>query len=111
MYFKPIKLKSEGKPLVLSEFGGYSYKPEGHVFNTESTYGYGKFDDPDQYAAAVADLYENQVIPAKEAGLCAAVYTQVSEIEDETNGILSYDRKVCKLPPEIMCPIAEKLMK
>ena len=111
VYFKPIKLKSEGKPLVLSEFGGYSYKPEGHVFNTESTYGYGKFDDPDQYAAAVADLYENQVIPAKEAGLCAAVYTQVSDIEDETNGILSYDRKVCKLPPEIMCPIAEKLMK
>ena len=111
VYFKPIKLKAGEKPLVLSEFGGYSYKPDRHVFNTESTYGYGKFDDPDQYAAAVARLYEEQVIPARENGLCAAVYTQVSDIEDETNGILSYDRKVCKLTPEIMCPIAAKLCK
>ena len=111
VYFKPIKLKAEDKPLVLSEFGGYSYKPEGHVFNTESTYGYGKYDDPEKYAAAVADLYENQVLPAKEKGLSAAVYTQVSDIEDETNGILSYDRKVCKLTPALMRPIAEKLTK
>ena len=111
VYFKPIKLKAEDKPLVLSEFGGYSYKPQGHVFNTESTYGYGKYDDSEQYAAAVADLYENQVLPAAQKGLCASVYTQVSDVEDETNGILSYDRKVCKLSPELMRPIAEKLMK
>ena len=111
VYFKPIKLKAEEKPLVLSEFGGFSYKPEGHVFNTESTYGYGKFDNGEKYAAAVADLYEKQVLPAKEKGLCAAVYTQVSDVEDETNGILSYDRKVCKLSPELMRPIAEKLCK
>ena len=111
VYFKPIKLKAEENTLVLSEFGGYSYKPEGHVFNTESTYGYGKYDDMEKYAAAVADLYENQVLPTKEKGLCAAVYTQVSDVEDETNGILSYDRKVCKLSPELMRPIAEKLCK
>ena len=109
VYFKPIRLKEMDKPLVLSEFGGFSYKPEGHVFNTESTYGYGKYSDPAQYAAAVADLYEQQVLPAVEAGLCAAVYTQVSDVEDETNGILSYDRKVCKLTPELMLPIAEML--
>ena len=111
VYFKPIKLKAGDKPLVLSEFGGYSYNPEGHVFNTESTYGYGKYDNLEKYAAGVAALYENQVIPAKEQGLCAAVYTQVSDVEDETNGILSYDRKVCKLSPEIMRPIAVKLLK
>ena len=111
VYFKPIKLKAEEKPLVLSEFGGFSYKPEGHVFNTESTYGYGKYDDPEKYAAAVADLYEKQVLPAVQNGLSATVYTQVSDVEDETNGILSYDRKVCKLSPELMRPIAEKLCK
>ena len=109
VYFKPIKLTESDKPLVLSEFGGYSYKPEGHVFNTESTYGYGKFEKAEDFSAAVAELYEKQVIPAKEKGLCATVYTQVSDIEDETNGILTYDRKVCKLAPEIMLPIAEKL--
>ena len=111
VYFKPIRLKLGDKPLVLSEFGGYSYKPEGHVFNTESTYGYGKYENAAQFTAAVADLYEKQVIPAVQKGLSAAVYTQVSDIEDETNGILTYDRKVCKLSPETMRPIAEKLSK
>ncbi len=109
VYFKPIKLKETDKPLVLSEFGGYSYKPEGHVFNTESTYGYGKFEKAEDFAAAVAELYEKQVLPAKENGLCAAVYTQISDVEDETNGILTYDRKVCKLSAEIMRPIGKKL--
>ncbi len=111
VYFKPIKLTATEKPLVLSEFGGYSYKPEGHVFNTESTYGYGKYKTAEDFSAAVTELYEQQVIPAKENGLCAAVYTQVSDIEDETNGILTYDRKVCKLTPDRMLPIAEKLCK
>ncbi len=111
VYFKPIQLKAEDKPLVLSEFGGYSYKPEGHVFNTESTYGYGKYENAAQFTAAVAELYEKQVIPAAKNGLCAAVYTQVSDVEDETNGILTYDRKVCKLAKETMLPIAKKLTK
>ena len=106
VYFKPIRLTTGDKPLVLSEFGGYSYKPEGHVFNTESTYGYGKYTSAQDYAAAVEALYREQVIPAK---LSAAVYTQVSDVEDETNGVLSYDRKVCKLTPERMLPIAELL--
>ena len=111
VYFKPIRLKLGDKPLVLSEFGGYSYKPEGHVFNTESTYGYGKYDSIEKFSAAVAELYEKQVLPAVQQGLSAAVYTQVSDIEDETNGILTYDRKICKLSPEMMLPIAEKLCK
>ena len=94
---------------MLSEFGGYSYKPEGHVYNTEKTYGYGKFEDAEAFALAVENLYYGQVIPAAKAGLCAAVYTQVSDVEDETNGLLSYDRKVEKLTPERMLPIAQAL--
>ena len=109
VYFKPIRLWAEGKPLVLSEFGGYSYKPEGHVFNTEQTYGYGKFEDPVSYTDAVEKLYLEQVVPAFQKGLCAAIYTQVSDVEDETNGILSYDRKVTKLDADRMRAIAEKL--
>ena len=109
VYFKPIKLKAGEKPLVLSEFGGYSFKPEGHVFNTEKTYGYGKFEDQTAFAEAVEKLYREQVIPAAKTGLCAAIYTQVSDVEDETNGLRSYDRKVEKLTPERMKPIAEEL--
>ena len=111
VYFKPIKLKAGEKPLVLSEFGGYSYKPKGHVFNTEQTLGYKKFEDPALFAAAVEKLYYEQVIPAVKTGLCAAIYTQVSDVEDETNGLLSYDRKVEKLTPEQMLPIADMLQK
>lgn len=109
VYFKPIRLRAGEKPLVLSEFGGYSYKPEGHVFNTEKTYGYGKFEDADAFALAVEKLYYEQVIPAAKAGLCVAIYTQVSDVEDETNGLVSYDRKVEKLAPERMQPIARAL--
>ena len=109
VYFKPIKPKAGDKPLVLSEFGGYSFKPAGHVFNTEQTYGYGKFEDQTAFAEAVGKLYRQQVVPAAKTGLCAAIYTQVSDVEDETNGLRSYDRKVEKLTPEWMLPIAEEL--
>jgi hypothetical protein len=109
VYFKPVKLTAVDKPLILSEFGGYSYKPTGHVFNTEKTYGYGKFEDQAAFADAVEKLYFEQIVPAFHKGLCAAIYTQVSDVEDETNGLLSYDRKVCKLDADKMQKIAEKL--
>ncbi len=109
IYFKPVRLTAGDKPLVLSEFGGYSFKPVGHVFNTEKTYGYGKFANLVAFADAVEKLYLEQIVPAFHKGLCAAIYTQVSDVEDETNGLLSYDRKVCKLDTERMLKIAEKL--
>ncbi len=107
VYFKPVKLRAGDKPLVLSEFGGYSYKPEGHVFNTEQTYGYGKFENEKEFADAVEKLYLTEVLPAWHKGLCAAIYTQVSDIEDETNGFLTYDRKVCKVDAQRMQTIGE----
>ena len=109
VYFKPVRLKASDKPLVLSEFGGYSYKPAGHVFNTEQTYGYGKFATVREFEKAVEQLYKEQILPARKQGLCAAIYTQVSDVEDETNGLLSYDRKVTKLRPEAMQEIAQLL--
>ena len=109
VYFRPVRLKAGDKPLVLSEFGGYTYKPEGHVYNTEDTYGYGKYEDVQGLSAAVEKLYKTEILPAIDAGLCAAIYTQVSDIEDETNGILTYDRKICKLDAEKMQAIAEIL--
>ena len=107
VYFKPVKLEAGEQALVLSEFGGYSYKPEGHVFNTEQTYGYGKFADEAAFAEAVEKLYRTEILPAYEKGLCAAIYTQVSDVEDETNGLLSYDRKVCKLDEQRMTAISK----
>jgi hypothetical protein len=58
---------------------------------------------------ALENLYNNEIIPLVEKGLCATVYTQVSDVEDETNGLLSYDRKVLKVDKTRMLKIAEKL--
>ena len=110
VYFKKIKLKGDGKkPLVLSEFGGKTYRSEGHVFNPDKTYGYGGCDSLEALNEAVKKLYLEEVLPCVQKGLCAAVYTQVSDVEDEINGLLTYDRKVCKLEAETMLPIAQAL--
>ena len=46
-----------------------------------------------------------------ERGLCAAVYTQLTDVEDEVNGLVTYDRAVVKVSPERMRPIAEALQR
>lgn len=97
VYFKPIKLKPSQKPLVLSEFGGYSCKIEGHSFNLSKTYGYKFFDKREDFEDALVKLYLDEVVPSVRQGLCAAVLTQVSDVEDETNGLVTYDRRTVKV--------------
>ncbi len=97
IYFRRLKMKTKTKPLVLSEFGGYSFKPTGHVYSTDKTYGYGKMQSREEFAAALRRLYIDEVIPLAAKGLCASVYTQVSDVEEETNGLRSYDRRVDKV--------------
>lgn len=109
IYFKKIKPKSSRKPIFLSEFGGYSYRVDGHIFNKNKEYGYGKFSDRESFANAFCKLYKEQVLPFIKEGLCAAVYTQVSDVEDETNGLLTYDRRVTKVLPEEFLQISEML--
>ena len=109
VYFKPVKIKECDKPIVLSEFGGYSYKVEGHVANEKKTYGYKLYKDKDEFQEGLKHLYLEEIVPAIEKGLCASVYTQLSDVEDETNGLLTYDRMECKVDKDIMLQIAEKL--
>jgi hypothetical protein len=112
VYFRKVKLQGDGKkPLVLSEFGGKTFKCEDHVFNPDKSYGYGGCDSLQALQEAVKDLYMNEVLPCVGRGLCAAVFTQVSDVEDEINGLLTYDRKVEKLSPEEMLPVAQALQK
>ena len=85
------------------------YKPEGHVFNVTQTFGYRLFSTQEAFEEGLEALYLNEIVPAVKQGLCGAIYTQVSDVEDETNGLLSYDRKVCKVTPERMQKIAKLL--
>ena len=105
------KLKTGDRPLVLSEFGGYCYGVQEHLFNPEKAYGYKSCKSLEDFNRDLQMLYEEKVIPAVEKGLCAAVYTQVSDVEDEINGLLTYDRKVCKADEKMLRSIAEKLAK
>ena len=97
IYFIPLHLGKDkhNRAQVISEFGGYSHKVEGHVGST-SQFGYKKYKTVEKFNNAYKSLYEKQVIPLIKKGLSATVYTQVSDVEDEVNGLLTYDRKVCK---------------
>ena len=111
VYFKKVRLAGDGrKPLVLSEFGGKTYKAEGHIFNPEKSYGYGGCATAEDLNKAVAALYMDEILPCVQNGLCAAIYTQVSDVEDEINGLLTYDRRVEKLKAEVMGPVTKALM-
>ena len=109
VYFKPIKLKKGKRALFLSEFGGYSCKIEGHSFNLDKTYGYRFFEKRVDFEEALVKLYETEVRSAIDAGLSAAVLTQVSDVEDETNGLLTYDRRVLKVDKSKMRELSCKL--
>ena len=113
VYFKEVKLKGEKgeKPIILSEFGGYSYKIKEHSANLKKTYGYKKFENQGEFENALIDLYENEVISNVQNGLCGAIYTQLSDVEDETNGFLTYDRRVLKVNSERVRATMEKLNK
>ena len=108
-YYTPLKVPHDKRPVVLSEFGGYSYKIEGHVFNEKKAFGYKFFKSDEEYVGAVKKLYLEKLLPLIEKGLSGAIYTQVSDVEDEINGLITYDRKVQKMPTDAMREINDKL--
>ena len=109
-YFKPFRLKKDKKlPTVLSEFGGYSCKIANHTVNLAKSYGYKAFNTAEEFENALIALYETEIIPAIKDGLCGAVLTQITDVEDEINGLITYDRKVTKVSEKRMNEIAKKL--
>ena len=110
IYFTPWRtLQPSDKPLVLSEFGGYACPVEGHLFNTGNAYGYKTCKTLEDFQRAIVALYREKVLPAIDRGLCGAICTQISDVEDEINGFLTYDRKVCKADPADMKKLALEL--
>ena len=108
IYFGKLRLGKDKRPQLLSEFGGYVWKIPEHSFNTEKTYGYRIFAERDRYVQGLRSLYSS-LIPLVKEGLCGAVYTQVSDVEDETNGLFTFDRAVLKLEPDDLKDLMEQL--
>ena len=95
-YFFKLKVRPEKeRAAVLSEIGGYTYREKDHIA-CEELYGYKDYVSPGELNKAFGQLMKKveALIPE---GLCASVYTQWSDIEEEVNGIYTYDREVKKI--------------
>lgn len=109
VYFRKVRLKqSKDRILSLSEFGGYSLKIEGHTYSNRS-FGYKKMKSKEHLQQSLIKLYENEIIPLKKQGIAVAVYTQWTDVEEEINGIMTYDRKVMKVDPAVLRSLNAKL--
>lgn len=102
VYFRNRRLYPGKRPMLLSECGGFARAVEGHLFKPDANYGYGKAATEEQLTAAITLLYGEMVDTAIAEGLCGAVYTQLSDVEEEINGLYTYDRQVCKVDAERM---------
>ena len=114
IYFTPFLFpkmdKNDDRVIALTEFGGFSMVTPGHVFNTEKTFGYRIYKTKDALEKALKHLYLDRIAPLIEKrGLSALVYTEVSDVEDETNGFLTFDREVLKVDMDLMKEINSRI--
>lgn len=111
VYVKPLSARiPDDRILAVTEFGGYTMQVPDHVYTDRERFGYGHYHDAESLTAAYLNLLEQQVKPLIPKGLCAAIYTQTSDIETEINGFLSYDRKVEKMDPKILREAHQELI-
>jgi len=113
-YPGPVMPKPEifgsGQALVLGEFGGLGLPLEKHTWLDKNNWGYRSFPDADTLFKTY-DGYINQIVPFIKRGLSAAIYTQTTDVEIECNGLMTYDRKVIKVPESKLRGAADKMYK
>ena len=109
IYFKVISLKVKDRPLFMSECGGYSMVVKEHHYSKNKEYGYGACNSMNELTDKILLMYEKMIIPSISAGLCGCVYTQLSDVEEEVNGLYTYDRKVCKVDKIRLKELAEHI--
>ncbi len=94
-YFRRLKVVRDSRPVVLSEYGGAVYHVEAHSYS-DQTYGYHQCRSEKEYKKIFWE-FQHTIEKLRDRGLAAAVYTQLSDVEEEANGIFTWDRKVCKV--------------
>ena len=106
VYFRNKVLKEKDKALFLSECGGFKRAMEEIK---GSTWGYGSADTEEGLTGKIRELYDKMYIPSIRNGLVGAIYTQVSDVETEINGLYTYDRKTCKVNKKELLKMNEEL--
>ena len=99
---------SEHKASILSEYGGFSLKINGHTFGNKK-YGYKSASTPQELYELICSCCKNKLIPEIQKGLSGAVMTQLSDVEDELNGLITYDRVALKVCEENMKELSDML--
>ena len=109
-YWLPLKVSpQQGRCVALSEFGGYSWHIPDHSW-TSDEFGYRKYHSQLVLTLEIEKHWRHELLTNIKNGLSAIVYTQLSDVEDETNGLLTYDREVLKIDPEIMRGLNRELL-
>ena len=109
-YIVPVTpRRNDGRIFVVSEYGGYSRIVSDHTWDETKSFGYMMYKTKDSLTKAYKSLHEKQIIPLIDKGLSATVYTQVSDVENEVNGILTYDREHIKIDEDVIIDINNKL--
>lgn len=108
VYFKKVKLpKTEQRAIILSEFGGLVLPIKDHIIKGNSVYK--KYNNKEDYIKAYEEMIERDVIANIPKGLSASIYTQLSDVEEETNGFITFDREIVKVDPAIIKNINDKI--
>ena len=110
IYFKTTPPTIKERPSFVSECGGYSQVVEGHYYSKYNTYGYGSSEDKEALTDMIVNMYEEMILSGLDKGICGCVYTQLSDVEDEVNGLYTYDRKVCKVNVSKMQDLAYNIL-
>ena len=108
IYFDKIKFEDDDRVWALTEYGGYSWAVKGHTYN-DAQFGYLIFSNRLDLQSAFIQLHNEQIIPLVEKGLSAIIYTQLSDVEDEVNGLITYDRKIVKFNTKVVKSVLDKL--
>lgn len=108
IYFRLKRLQVQDRPLFVTECGGYKYMEKDHFFGVKE-YGYGTCKDQDDLTNRIKNMYEKMILPYIKDGVCGCIYTQLSDVEGEINGLYTYDRAVCKVNKQEMQEIARKI--
>ena len=111
VYFKPFKIKKcknlQERAVILSEFGGFVLKIEGHMM--EGNHVYKSFKTKEEWLEKYKSTIKRDVIDNIPKGLSAIVYTQLSDVEEELNGFITFDRQVVKVEPEKIKEINDQI--
>lgn len=107
VYFRLKNLKVDNRPMFVSECGGYVL----NVDDARVSWGYGKCKNKEELTDRIIKMYNKMIIPKIDDGVCGVIYTQLSDVEGEVNGLYTFDRKTCKVNKNRLCELFKGIYK